>query len=573
MWQKNLPKNNSAKSCYLAILVFLVFIWPKLALAQAGGAFEVSLHVDGENYGDFFGRSVDFIGDLDGDGLPDIVVGADTADPGGITSAGSVFVHSSVTGNLLLRVDGSFARQWLGWPVAGAGDVNLDGIPDFIAGASGWIEEGFFGAAFVYSGADGSVIHKLLGNVWFGRAVDGGHDVNGDGYPDLLVGAGLDSILHLYANSGSAWVFSGKDGSVLHHYEGTHSFMRLGYSVSFGGDFDHDGVSDLLIGASGANVGEIESAGKVFIYSGATGMLLLELQGTDDFGAFGTDVCSIPDTNQDGYPEILIGAELEEINEIHGVGYAYLCSGKTGEVLFTFPGIVGNSWFGHAVACAGDLNGDGISELLVSVARTGGPNLEDGMVRLFSGADGTLLWEHSGNSTGDIFGEDVAAGEDVTGDGIPDLLVGAPQFGFLQGGPGYVEILSVDPFLRIDTSSLSVDEGGVATLDIDFPDSEAGYAYAVLASLSGPGPSRLADLLIPLSQDHFYQQMLNGQAPAAFENAYGSLDANGNASASYTLPAGTSATWVGRRLYLAAISYAPGQPRLASAPVSLRARP
>ena len=149
--------------------------------------------------------------------------------------------------SVLHTFDGESADDYLGVSVSGAGDVNRDGFADLICGAYGY---GWVGAAYVFSGVDGSILYTFVGdstNDYFGYSVSGAEDVNGDGFPDFIVGAFGADING--KNSGRARVFSGLDGSVLYTFDGDSKFDNFGWSVSGAGDVNGDGFGDLIVGA------------------------------------------------------------------------------------------------------------------------------------------------------------------------------------------------------------------------------------------------------------------------------------------------------------------------------------
>ncbi len=142
---------------------------------------------------DQLGFSVTSVGDMDGDGLADVAIGAPVADPIGVDRAGVAYVYSPQTGNLIYAFIGHGTSERLGTSVSGAGDVNGDGVPDIIIGAPGASPQGHTsaGSAFVYSGLDQSLIHRFDGSsagLYHGQSVASAGDINADGYDDLLVG-------------------------------------------------------------------------------------------------------------------------------------------------------------------------------------------------------------------------------------------------------------------------------------------------------------------------------------------------------------------------------------------------
>jgi hypothetical protein len=138
--------------------------------------------MNGAADGDQLGFSAAGLGDLDGDGKADFIIGARLADPGGMVDFGSVLVYSGSTGSLLYQKDGPSMNDFFGYSVAGAGDVEKDGKTDFMVGAP---PAGVgAGSVFIYSGTTGFLLFHIDGNAeynFFSRAIAGAGDVNGDG--------------------------------------------------------------------------------------------------------------------------------------------------------------------------------------------------------------------------------------------------------------------------------------------------------------------------------------------------------------------------------------------------------
>jgi hypothetical protein len=209
----------------------------------------------GESTGDQFGWIARNIGDVDGDGVADVVTSAPTRQNGG-ANAGRVYVYSTLTGTLLWTADGQPGDR-LGTGIEAAGDVNTDGIPDVVAGAPGR------GEAYVHSGRDGARLHTFKGAgpaEQFGRHVSGAGDLNNDGHADVLVGApgrGASS-----ADAGRAIIYSGKDGAVLRELAGEGAGDQYGSTVA--GD-PHGPSGFVIVGAPTAGP---KKRGRAYFYRG-----------------------------------------------------------------------------------------------------------------------------------------------------------------------------------------------------------------------------------------------------------------------------------------------------------------
>ena len=184
-------------------------------------------------------------------------------------------------------------------PAAGPvpGDVNGDGKADFIVGARLDDPAGGgtrAGSAYVFSGADGSLLYQVSGdtaNDAFGHSVSMAGDVNGDGRADFIVGAPFDDPAGGGTDAGSAYVFSGADGSLLYQVTGDSTGDQFGWSVSGAGDVNGDGKADFIVGAyKDAPAGGGTEAGSAYVFSGADGSLLYQRTGDTAGDLFGFSV-------------------------------------------------------------------------------------------------------------------------------------------------------------------------------------------------------------------------------------------------------------------------------------------
>ena len=223
----------------------------------------------------------------DASGLP-LAIGAVRRDPnppgfafefGGVIDEVEIFNRALTDAEIKAIYDAGSAGKRK--PVSG--DVNGDGVPDFIVGAyrddpvGGGTDAG---SAYVFSGADGNLLYQVTGDTagdLFGYSVSIAGDVNGDGRADFIVGAYRDDPIGGGTDAGSAYVFSGPDGSLLYQLTGDTAGDHFGYSVSGAGDVNGDGRADFIVGAIGDNPGGLTNAGSAYVFSGADGSLLYQL--------------------------------------------------------------------------------------------------------------------------------------------------------------------------------------------------------------------------------------------------------------------------------------------------------
>ena len=510
-----------------SVPLLLPLLLAPLPAQVVGGEWRTLWQADGRSGDVRLGWSVSDAGDVDGDGVGDWIVGAPLADPGGRTDAGSAFVHSGATGQLIRQFDGKTPLGELGASVDGAGDVDGDGFADLAVGAP-WTAPGGIqgaGAALVFSGATGSLIWRFDGQAagaGLGWSVSATGDVDGDGHDDLIVGAPLASPRGVAA-AGSVFLLSGKTGSPILWIDGRAPHGQLGKSVSRAGDLDQDGIEDLL-------VAEPSVGGHLF--SGASGILLRTFPGTHC-----VSVSDAGDVDRDGVPDLVLG--LDRTSEVY--------SGATGARLWTLQG-------GVCVSSAGDVDGDGHGDLLV-----GEPpsvlNLHVGFAHVYSGASGSRLAKFEGLAFSDAFGASVSGGGDMDGDGLDEVLVGSP--GAAPGGwsnAGSAFVYSLDPFLHPSDHELSAGSGTSVLLDLDFPSTEAGAAYLVLASGTGTGPVTVGGLDLPLTRDRVFDRILRGWNPPILQAGRGLLDPSGDGRA--TLSGHPNlAPAIGQTVHLAAVSF------------------
>lgn len=413
----------------------------------------------------------------------------------------------------------------------------------------------------------------------YGLGIGDAGDVDGDGIDDYLIGDpdGSDG-------KGKVEVKSGADGSLIWEFDGLVIGQQIGCRVGGVGDVNGDGFADIA-----------SSGGGTLIASGATGEILQRLPA----GNF----CRAYDLNSDGYDDVVISFPGATPNGLPS-GEVVAYSGIDGSTLWRTAGPWLNSNFGHAIDIAGDLNGDGSSEVLI-----GAPAYDNqrGAACVLDGATGFLLQQFHGSKVEDKFGVSVAGTGDINGDGVIDFAIGAKQKRLLyEGWGGYVAVISgvdyglictfrggkrsnfghricapgdinddgqtdlivgspgvggqnvaafgYNPFLQASSNELSASATQPVQFEITFPAAEGLHPYRLLASHSGIGPTSLNGFEIPLTWDALLQAGMNGMIPPASSGFVGVLDVNGRAVAQLT-GRPYLARWPGARVYFAAVTF------------------
>ena len=384
----------------------------------------------GEAANDQFGWIARSIGDVDGDGVSDFVTSAPTHGAAD-SHAGRIYVYSTASGKLLWSADGE-AGDELGTGVESAGDTTGDGISDVVAsGPSGR------GIARLYSGRDGRLLHEFhaeRADESFGTHVSGAGDVDGDGCADIIVGSpGKDGE---DKTPGHAYVYSGKTGARLLALAGERPGDQFGSTVAGYGQ----GLQQyLIIGAPRAGPAH---HGRVYVYGGPAHELRFTIDADATGNALGMMFVSIPgDLDGDGVADIY-ASDWSNAARGPGTGRIYVHSGRTGERLLMLSGETAGEGFGTSASVAGDVDGDGRPDLIVGAWQYAGAAISGGRAYLYSGRDGRLLKTYTDRIPGDTLGFDAVGLGDVDHDGTVDLLLTAAWSGVMGYHSGRVFIVS-----------------------------------------------------------------------------------------------------------------------------------
>ncbi|MDZ8031930.1 hypothetical protein [Nostoc sp. DedSLP04] len=471
--------------------------------------------INGITADDQLGSSVSNAGDINGDGIDDLIIGAPSAEPNGIVAAGQSYVVfgrtnvgsggslnlSDLNGSNGFFINGIAGEDASGFSVSNAGDINGDGIDDLIIGAPSAEPNGIVAAGQSYvvfgrtnvgsggslnlsdlNGSNGFFINGIAGEDASGFSVSNAGDINGDGIDDLIIGAGGADPNGKQSAGQSYVVFGGTNlgsGGTLNlsSLDGTNGFIIngiaaddfSGFSVSNAGDINNDGIDDLIIGAYRADPNSIDNAGQSYVVFGGTNLgsggtfNLSSLDGTNGFlingiaagDVLGNSVSNAGDINNDGVEDLIIGASRANRNGEYIVGQSYVVFGGTnlgsggtfnlssldGTNGFLINGIAAGDVLGNSVSNAGDINGDGVDDLIIGAAENGyseansgagksyvvfgGTNLGSGGTFNLSSLDGTNGFLINGFSDIAGLGNSVSNAGDINNDGIDDLIIGA----------------------------------------------------------------------------------------------------------------------------------------------------
>src|SRR5688572_19433366 len=378
-----------------------------------------------------FGAVVAGLGDINNDGFSDYAVAAPGTDSGtNLGIPGRVFIYSGQDGAIIRTLDDGSGG--FGTSLANVGDVNADGVPDLLVG-SPWLDAvaDFVnvptGRAYVYSGADGTLLHAFTGdtaNGEFGRVVVRAFDINDDGVAELVIGAPASGT----NAEGQVFVFSGVDGTLLHTLSGEASGDRFGDAIAAAPDrVPETGEIGFLV--VGSPMWGSSDNGRISAF-GADGSVLYTIQGNDFDDRFGSSlaISYLRDSYQQPFPDHYLfvgipGAETAAGIDAGAIRRVYLANG---DGIYDYPeGAHANGHLGRSITNVGDLDGDGSDDMLTVEDSDNGPVVRYLTSTEFGGwqfSDTAPIGPHGEHAP--VLGGGIAAIGDINHDGIPDVLTG-----------------------------------------------------------------------------------------------------------------------------------------------------
>lgn len=438
------------RTAFLALLLIGLMVG---IAAFANGPIQESdanilVSLTGEGVGDAFGWVGENLGDISGDSINDFILSAPFHSAPGTTASGKIYVYSGSDGALLNAFAGDSFDQ-LGYSASSAGDVNNDGVPDYIAGGTGasTAPDIFRGRVVVFSGADHTILYDLPGPTGdrYGASVAGAGDLNGDDHDDFLVGAPRTAFI------GKVYAYSGLDGALLWTVDGFGPGFSLGTAAGKVGDLTGDSVPEVVFGAAGApgaGDGSATGGGRAYVLNGLDGAVVHTLKPTGTAGVFGLFFASgAGDVNADGVPDIYVGdfADRQGAGSPANpnsfiTGRAYIFSGADGSRIRVINAENTGDGMGPGRGIGQDVNGDGYGDIFAAGYTNSDVAPFAGKAYVISGKNGNILRTFTGTIAGDWLGAEAFPVGDVNGDGLVDYVLTAYGLAFagVNGGSAYL---------------------------------------------------------------------------------------------------------------------------------------
>ncbi len=464
----------------------------EVLLGSVTGLWSTGGSVVGDQYFENLGNSVSAAGDVNGDGYDDVIVGA-WQYTNGESGEGRAYIWfgstapNPISGSPDWTAEINLAGALFGSSVCTAGDVNGDGYADVVVGARG-VGGGLLGAesgaVYVYYGSPSgpstsydAVLFGWTESAHFGSWVATAGDVNGDGYDDILVGApGYDAFGNTANDNGKVFAYYGSPSGI----GGTENWSvtgglgsQLGTSVCTAGDVNGDGYADVIVGAPKYTPNLVDVVGRADVYlGGPTGLATTPVWtqvGVVTGQRYGIAVSTAGDLDGDGYAEIIVGSPGAPGYQGHISVYFGSSAGPSTSPCTRTSGSF-DTQFGSAVCTAGDVNGDGFSEIIVGEPYRDltSPNYSNlGTAWVFTGGQRYPSeapgWIASDGAADTDNGHAASTAGDVNGDGYSDVIVGAPNYSNFMSGHGRARLylgtaygLSTSPSWSSSQSGTSV---------------------------------------------------------------------------------------------------------------------
>ena len=415
-------------------------------------------------------------------------------------------------------LEGDQADAQSGFAVANAGDVNGDGLPDMIVGLplfdTGVIDAG--AVRLFLAGNDGfgaSFSQQLEGNqagARFGHSVAGVGDIDNDGFDDVAVGA--PDFSDGQSKEGAVFLYLGNANGLtttpVRILQSDLVGAEMGFSVAGAGDINGDGFSDVITGLPGLATTGAHGAGinrGADINHGAIASLLGALRdalatqadifatGDQEGDRLGENVAGIGDVNGDGVDDFVGGAPGHDREDMVDVGMARIYAGSASDAIGSaLVSLIGNSAgerLGVSAAGLGDINGDGLTDIAIGAPGFSNGQSNEGAIKIYQGATTDIPLQPVVTLQSDLvgahLGESIASVDFLNGDGSSDIIAGAPGYSNGQADEGATYLFRSIPSGLYDPIPLNIFESNQAQ-------AREGQSCASVGGLSANRYSRFA---------------------------------------------------------------------------------